>query len=147
MVQRRVEKLRDEAAMLRRSTRVVGRGASAWFRLCLNRQRQPVEKLPHARRQRAGQLVERPADVLLERRGGETFDQGAAEIERAQLREGEAGLVQATERAVLERPVTFAIVELIVEGKPRRLERLQVAPDRARGDASAAGQIVDRQPP
>ena len=138
VVKRGVEELRDACGRLRRARRLLSGGrARAGLGLGLNRERQPVEELPHARRQRRRQLVERVAHVLLERRRRETLDQRAAEIERAQLGEVEAGLVEAPERALLERPVALAVVDLVEERKSGFLERFEVAADRPRRDAGA----------
>ena len=93
-----------------------------------------------------GQLVEGAPQVLMERRGGQRFDQRAAEIERAQLREREAGLVEATERTLLEHPVALAVVKIVVQRKAGCLQRFEVAADRPRRDAGPLRQVVDRQP-
>ena len=92
-IERGVEQPRRRARAPARSSCRAGLCA-----LRLDDQRQAVEKLAHAGRQRGRQLVERRRDVLLEGRGGEAFDQRAAEIQRAQLREREAGVVEPPER-------------------------------------------------
>ena len=116
----------------------------ARLRLRLHHERQAIEELAHARRQRGGELVERAPDVALERRGGEALDERAREIQRAQLREREAGVVEPPERLLLERPVLLAVVDFVEQRKPGRLQRFEVAADRARRDAGALGEVVDR---
>ena len=133
-------------AMCSRSVLAVPGRPVARRALGLDHQRQAVEELAHAGRQRGRQLVERRRHVLLERRRGEHFDQRPAEIERAQFREREPGVVQAPERLGLERPVALAVVDLVEEREPGGLQRLEIAADRPRRDAGARREIVDRQP-
>ena len=111
--------------------------------------RQLIEELPHVRRQRRRQLLERALDVVAKRRAGERFEQRAAEVERAQLRHGQAGR-QALERLAVHAPPRLAIVValVVVEREARLFERLQVAADRARRDAQsdASSSIVTPAP-
>ena len=46
-----------------------------------------------------------------------------------------AGVVEAAERALLERPVALAVVEFVEEREAGVLQRLEIAPDRPRRDA------------
>ena len=66
--------------------------------LRLDHQRQAIEELPHARRERRRQLVERVATSCWNGVAARHFDQRPAEIQRAQLREREAGVVEPPER-------------------------------------------------
>ena len=86
----------------------------------------------------AGQLVERVAHVLLERRRREAFGQRSREVERAQLGEIEARVVETAEGALLELPVALALVHFVEERKARLLERLEIAPDGPGRDARAS---------
>ena len=122
------------------------RGSVAWapgFRLGLHHERHAVEELLHPGCQRGRQLVEGAADVALKGRAGQALDERAREIERAQLREGEAGVVEPPEGLLLERPVLLAVVRLVEEREAGRLQRLEIAPDRARRDAGARREVVD----
>ena len=83
----------------------------------------------------------------MERRAGERLDQRPAEIERAQLRQREAGLVEPAERPLLEHPVALAVVQVVVEREPGGLQRLEIAADGPGRHAGPLRQVVDRQPP
>ena len=106
--------------------------------------REPIEKLAHSRRQNTLNLRKRTGDVRPERCSGEAFEQRAAEIYRAQLRQGQAGLGEGAERMRVELPVLPSVDDLVIERKPCELESLQVSPDRAGRDAGLAGQPVNR---
>ena len=106
-----------------RRTRAAGLG------LRLHHERQPIEQLPHARRERAGELVEGAPHVLLERRRREALDERAREVQRAQLGEREAGVVEPPERLLLERPVALVVVDLVEQREAGHLQRLEVAAD------------------
>ena len=97
--------------------------------------------------ERGGQLVERAADVALKRCGCEAFDERAGEVDRRQLGERKSRVVEPAECALLERPVTLAVVDLVEQRKSCGLKRLEVPADRTRRDAGAFGEIVDRDPP
>ena len=114
--------------------------------LGLHDERQPIEELPHARRQRRGKLVERGSHVALERRRGEAFDERPREVDRGQLRQRESGVVQTPERALLERPVLLAVVDFIEEREPGSLQRFQIAPDGPRRDAGTLGRARRSSP-
>jgi len=101
-----VEELRDPLAL---GLQAAGPPGARGRPLGLDHEREAVEELAHAWRERSRELVERGRDVLLERRGGEDLDKRAAEIQRAQLREREAGVVEPPERLRLERPVALAV--------------------------------------
>jgi hypothetical protein len=75
----------------------------------------------------------------------EALDQRPAEIERAQLGEGEAGVVEPLERALLEHPVALAVDQLVVEGESRSLQGFEVAPDGSRRHAGAVRKVVNRE--
>ena len=143
VVERRVEQPGDVLAL---GLDRVGAPGARRRPLGLDDERQAVEELAHAGRERGRQLVERRRHVLLERRRGEHFDQRAAEVERAQLREGEPGIVEAAERLRLERPVALAVVEFVEQREPGGLQRLEIAADRPRRDAGARGEVVDGEP-
>ena len=110
-----------------------------------NDARQLIEEVPHVRRQHRGQFLERALDVVAKRRARQRFEKGAAEVQRAQLRHGEAGR-ESLERLTVHAPARFSVVVglVVVEREARFLERLQVAPDRPRGDIAERGQLVDR---
>jgi hypothetical protein len=101
----------------------------------------------HARRECGGELVERDADVALKGRRREALDERAAEVERAQFREGEPGVVEPLEGALLERPVLAAVMGFIEQREASRLQRLEIAADRPRRHARAGREIVDGQSP
>ena len=117
MVQRCVEELRHArvgfcllAAAGRRHRR-----AHARISLGLNGQGEAIEKLAHARRQRRRELVKGRAHILLERRRRQAFCQRPREVERAQLGQVEAGIVETAKRLLLEAPITLAVVHLVEE--------------------------------
>ena len=139
MVERRIEQLRHLLAARRRRV-------CAGVRLRLHDERQAIEKLPHAWRERRSKLVERATDVLLKRRGRQALDERAREVQRAQLGQREACLVEPLESAMFERPVFFSVVGFVEQRKACRLQRLEVATDRSRRDAGARRQVVDREP-
>ena len=91
------------------------------------------------------QLLERALDVVAKRRAGQRLEQRAAEIERAQLRDRQAG-GQPLERLAVDPPARPAIVvRLVVEEREAGfLERLQIAADRARRDVAQRRELVDR---
>jgi hypothetical protein len=153
VVERGVEELRDARAARsglpgrgRRRRSVVYRRLAAWLGLGLHDQREPIEELPHPRSQRSGELVEGAADVTLEGGPGQALDKRAREVQRGHLGQREPGVVEATERALLQRPVLLAVMRFVEQRKPGRLQRLEVAPDGAGRDAGALGQIVDGDP-
>ena len=154
VVQRGIEQLGDARASRRRLTRrgrrrrrVVAERLRSGFRLRLDHERQTIEELTHPGRQRGGQLVERAAHVALKRRRRQAFDERAREVDRGQLGERESRIVEPPERALLERPVTLAVVDLVEQRKSCGLKRLEIPADRARRDAGTFGEIVDRHPP
>ena len=106
--------------------------------------RQLIEELPHVRRERRRQLLERALDIVAERRARERLEERAAEIERAQLGQREPGR-EPLERLAVDAPPRPPIVarSIVVEREARFLERLQVAADRARRDAAERREIVD----
>ena len=118
-------------------------GGAGLGSLGLNHERQPIEELPHAGRQRAGELVERARDILLKRRRRQTLDERATEIQRAQFGEREAGVVEPLEGALLEHPVALAVDDLVVEWESCGLERFEIAPDGSSRDAGLLREIVD----
>ena len=71
----------------------------------------------------------------LKRRGRQALDQRAAEIERAQLREREAGVVEPPERPLLEQSSSACRRAPRRRAETRRLQRLEIAADGARRDA------------
>ncbi len=145
MVQRRVEELRDARVgfCLLAAARRRCRRAHARIGLGLNGQRQAIEKLAHARRQRRRELVEGRAHILLERRRRQAFCQRPREVERAQLGEIEAGVVEAAKRLLLEAPIALAVVHVVEEREARFLQRFEIAADRPRRDAGARRHVVD----
>jgi hypothetical protein len=152
MLKSRVKQLRDPGAP-RGALLVTLSGdvayhcrAGAGLRFCLHHERQLIEELSHLRRQRTRQLLEGAADVGLERRRGETFDERAAEVQRAQLREREPGFIETAERAMLERPESFAVVHLVIQREPGGLERFEIPANRPRTHPRPRRKLVDRHP-
>src|SRR5262249_9142678 len=142
VVEDRVEQFRDALALILR----LG-GAARRRSLRLEDERQSIEELAHPRRQRGGELVERRRDVALEGRGREAFDERPAEVQSAQLCEREAGVVEMLERPGLELPVLLAVMDFVEEREAHRLQRLEIAPDRAGRDLRPLREVVDRQAP
>ena len=68
----------------------------------------------------------------------------SAEIQRAELRQRQAG-AQALERLAVDDPPRAPVVArpVVVEGEARLFERLQIAADRPGRDAAQGSQIVD----
>ena len=143
-LQRRFERTSDDELAMGRVG--VGRGARG---IGLRREdtRKLVEKLPHVRRQDRGELLEGAFDVVSERRPRQRFEERAAEMERAQLRQRQAG-GEALERLAVHVPPRPPVVvrSIVVEREAGFLERLQVAADGARGDAAERREIVDGHP-
>ena len=83
-LQRRFERAGDELLL----PRVVV--APHRIRLGGNHPRQLIEELPHVRRQRRRELLERALDFVAKRRPRQRLEQRAAEVERAQLRDRQA---------------------------------------------------------
>src|SRR5919201_3494599 len=85
MVKRGVEQARDALAL----------GAIVALRtrcaLRLNRERQPIQELPHAGREAGRELLEGRGYIVPERRRRQTFHERPAEIQRAELRKRESG--------------------------------------------------------
>src|SRR5207249_47373 len=133
------ERARDEPLPLRivLSPRGVG--------LCCNYTRQLIEELPHVRRQRRRELLERALDVVSKRRAGERFEERAREIQGAQLRDREASR-QSLERLTVHEPPRLPVVSLFVveQGEAGLLECLQVTANRAGRDVAQRRQLVDR---
>ena len=138
MMQRRVDRARDDPLL----ARVVF--AAHRIRLGCDDARQLIEELPHMRRQDGSQLFERALDIVTERRAGQRFEQRAAEIQRAQLGDGQAG-GEALEGLAAHLPPRAAVVmrSIVVERKSRFFERLEVAPNRAGRDIAERRQVVD----
>src|SRR5205085_8619388 len=67
-----------------------------------------------------------------------------AQVRRAELGDGEPG-GEALERLPVHAPARLAVVAraVVVEGEPGFLERLEIAANRARGDAAQRRQLVD----
>ena len=78
-VQRRLERARDHL--------LPARVVVAARRIGLRRQhaRQLIEELPHVRRQRRRQLLERALDVVAKQRARQRREERAAEVQRAEL--------------------------------------------------------------
>ena len=96
------------------------------------------------RRERGRELLERAAHVAFEGRAREALDQRSREVERTQLRQREASVVQPAKGLLLERPVLLAVMQLVEQRESRLLQRIEVAPDRPRGDTGLPGEVVDR---
>ena len=107
--------------------------------------RQLIEKLLHVRRERRTQLVERTLQLATKRRSRQRFEQRSAEVQRAQLRQRQPSR-KPLECLSVHHPSRPPIVAraVVIDRKPRLLERLQIAADRPRRDAAEARQIVDR---
>ena len=138
-MQRRLERARDDL----RLAGVVDAGPPR-VRLRREDARKLIEKLPHVRREDRRQLLERALDVVSEGRAGQRFEERAAEIERAQLRQRQS-CRQPFERLAVDAPARPPIVvrSIVVDGEARFLEGLEVAADGAGGDATERGEIVD----
>jgi len=117
------------------------------FGLRLDHQRQTIQEVTHPGRQRVGELVERAANVALERRRGEALHQRSRKVDRRQLGQSEPGVVQPPERALLERPVLLAVVNFIEQRKACGLKRLEIAPNGPGRYTGSFGEIVDRDAP
>src|SRR5262249_23739804 len=94
---------------------------------------------------RRRELLERAFDFAAERGARERLEERAAEIQRTQLRHRETGR-QALEGLAVHAPPRFPVVvgPIVVERKAGFLERLQIAPDRARRHVAQLCQLVDR---
>ena len=99
------------------------------------------------RRQHRRELFEGAFHIVAERRARQRLEQRAAEVEGAQLGERETGR-EALEHLAVDAPACPPIVvgPVVVEREPGFFERLQVAPDRARRDAAARGERINRHP-
>ena len=109
--------------------------------------RQPVEELLHRRRERGLELVERALQIVEHRRAGEALEQRAAEIERAQLGERQPASGQRADGLGVHAPELRAVDRLVEDGEAGRLQRGQVAADRARRDVQVLGQLRNRVRP
>ena len=107
---------------------------------------QPVEELPHPRRQHLGEPLERVGQVALKRCAGDGLEDVSAQIQRTEFRQREAG-VDPLEHLTVETPLDVAVViALVVEREAGLLQRREVASDRTRRDLELLGQRVDRRP-
>ena len=106
--------------------------------------RQPVQELLHGGRQHCFELVECARDVLSHRRPGEAFDQRAAEIQRGQFRQRQAGAGQRAHRPRIQSPELGSVDDLVVHGKSRHLKRLQIPSNRARADRQVSRELRNR---
>ena len=106
--------------------------------------RQPVEELPHGGRQHGLEFVECARDVVSQRRPREAFDQRAAEVQRGQLRQRQAGAGQHAHRPRIHSPELGAVDDLVVHGKSRHLKRLQIPTNRARADRQVTRELRNR---
>ena len=89
--------------------------AGAGTRLGREHVRQPIEELPHARRQHLFEACEGERQVALKRCSRHRFEHVPAQIERAQLREREAGL-NPFQHLAIEPPVRAPFfVALVVQ--------------------------------
>ena len=125
---------------------VSGLGAAARprSRFCREYRRQAIEKLPHPRREHLLEPRECVREIALEWCSGNCFEQVAAQVERAELRERESGF-EPVERLAIDSPVHPAVVvALVVEGESSLLKRGKIAADGTRRDFELRREGVNR---
>ena len=112
-----------------------------------NDARQLVEKGLHVRRERGAELVERAAEIVTKRGAGERFEQRPAEVQRAQLGDGQAG-GEALEGLSVQTPAGPAVIVgvVVVDREADFLEGLQIAPDRSCRHPALRREPVDGDP-
>ena len=110
-------------------------------RLCRHDSRKSIEKLLHLRRQRRLELVERALHIRQQMRARETLDQRAAEIQRAELGEGEPAARQRTKGFRFDAPELRSVDRVVVHGESGFLESREVATDRSCADAERLGKF------
>src|SRR5262249_8724438 len=90
----------------------------------------------------------RTLHVVAERRAGQRLDERAAEIQRAQLGDRQAGR-QALEGLAVHPPARLAVVgrSIVVEREAGGLQGLEITPDGSSRDLAEAGEPVEGEAP
>src|SRR5262249_48458604 len=82
----------------------------------------------------------------MQRRSAQQEEARPPEIQRAQLGEAEADLLETLERPAAELPHRRAVDAIVDQREPRALQRVQVPPDRALMDFPQRRELGDRNP-
>src|SRR5689334_18102055 len=138
VVKRRFEKLRDG---------VGGGGGTPRARPWLRGEhlRKAIEELPHPGGEHLLEARECERQVAREWCSRDGFQHVAAQIQRAEFRQREAGL-DALEHLAVEPPVRASlVVALVVEREARFLQRREVAANRPRRHVEIVSERIDRR--
>ncbi len=90
------------------------------------------------------ELLEGAPYFVSKRGASQRLDERAAEVQRAELRHGQAGGKSFEGLSVQDPPRSSVVARAIVEDREAGfLERLQIAADRPGGDVAQGGEFVD----